>query len=93
MKHAILASLVLVALSAPLAGRATEYRRTRDFGSIRLTTNEAANLANDLLRYVQSVNDPARNTNGRFSFRSARYDATFDLPISRDDIQNSPGRA
>jgi len=93
MKHAILASLLLMVLSVPLTARAEEYSRNRDFGPIRLTTIEAAKLANDLLRYVQSVNDPARNTNGIVALESPRYDATFDLPISPDDIEKSPDRA
>jgi hypothetical protein len=90
MKHAILAFFIIAVLSIPVLGQAGEYSRNREFGPVRLTTNEAAKLANDLLRYVQSVNDPARYSKGSAAFESGRYDATFELPMSPDDIERSP---
>ncbi len=71
---------------------AAEYSRELDFPPVRLTLDKAAELANDLFRYVQSVNGTEKETKGQVEFKSLKYDASFDLPLTPEDLKESPDR-
>jgi hypothetical protein len=77
---------------AGLSVEAAEFTRSLDFPPVKLTLDQAAELANGLFVSIQNINDPAKNTIGEVSFQSLKYDATFALPLTPADIKNSPDR-
>jgi hypothetical protein len=84
--------LIFIVVLVCFSAQAGEYTRNVDFSPVRLTLDKAAELANDVFTYVQKVNTIEKKTKGEVEFKSLRYDATFDLPLTPEDLKKSPDR-
>lgn len=84
--------LFLTIVLACCSAGAEEYSRNAEFPPVRFTLDQAGELANDIFRYVQNVNGAEKVTRGNVEFNSFKYDATFDLPMTPDDVKKSPDK-
>ena len=84
--------LFFTVVLACLCADAGEYRRNVDFSPVRLTLDKAAELANNLFEYVQNVNSTEGKITGEVEFKSPKYGATFDLPLTPENLKKSPDR-
>lgn len=90
MKNYIICFLSVFIFLQSFSVSAADYSRKAEFGPVRFTVEQIAKISNDLLAYIQSVNNPSEPTKGTIEFESERYSASFDLPLLTKDYDKVP---
>jgi len=90
MKHYIVCFLMIFIVLQSQSATATEFSRKAEFGPMRFTVEQIAKISNELLIYIQSVNNPSNDTKGTVDFESERYNASFDLPLTAKNYDKIP---